>query len=95
MVWAKLATVATAFGQTTVGSGPAPDQLTRAWKKAQGRLPGGWSMDGLRCAATDSTPESRSDDWVAKAVGPAGEERSHQADSAISALEGLAASFDP
>jgi len=95
MVWAKLATAATAFGQTVVGSGPAPDQLTRAWKNAQDRLPEGWDLDGLRCASTSTTPESRSDDWVALAVGPEGEERSHQADDAINALEGLAASFGP
>jgi hypothetical protein len=95
MVWAKIATAATAFGQTVVGSGPAPDQLTRAWLKAQGRLPEGWDLDGLRCTSTSTTPESRSDHWVAMAVGPEGEKCSHQADDAISALEGLAASFDP
>jgi hypothetical protein len=95
MVWAKLATAATAFGQTVVGSGPAPDQLTRAWNRAQDRLPDGWDLEGLRCAPTSTTRESHSDDWVAMAVGPAGDQRSHQADNAISALEGLAASFGP
>jgi hypothetical protein len=96
MVWAKLATVATAFGQTAVRQdGSVPDRLTRAWTTAQGRLPEGWALDGLRCASTGLSAESRSDEWVAVAVGPTGEQRSHQAADAVSALEGLAESFDP
>ena len=94
MAWSKLATAATAFGQTVVGKGPAPDHLTRAWKAAQDRLPEGWNLEGLRCVSTGSAPETRSTDWVAMAVGSAGEERSHPAGDAVSAPEGLAASFD-
>jgi hypothetical protein len=96
MVWAKLATVATAFGQTTVRrDGTVPDRLTRAWTAAQDHLPDGWALDGLRCASSGLSAESGSDDWVALAVGPTGEQRSHQAADAVSALEGLAESFDP
>ena len=94
MVWSKLATAATAFGQTVVGNGPAPDQLTRSWSAAQGRLPDGWRVEALRCASSGPSTDSGSADWTATAVGPAGEERSYRADDAISALEGLAASFD-
>jgi hypothetical protein len=94
-MWSKLATTATAFGQTVIGKGPAPDQLTRAWIAAQGRLPEGWSLEALRCAPTGSEPDGRSVTWTACARGPTGDTRSHQADDAISALEGLAASFEP
>ena len=37
--------------------------------------------------------ESRSDDWIAVAVGPSGEERNHRAADAVSALEGLMGEF--
>ena len=94
MVWSKLATAATAFGQTVVGSGPAPGRLTRAWLMTRERLPEGWKLDALRCVSTDPASESRSGHWMAVALGPAGEERSHRADDAVTALEGLAASFD-
>jgi hypothetical protein len=95
MVWARLAAVATAFGQTTVRQdGTMPDRLTRAWASTQDNLPEGWTLDGLRCASTGLSVESRSDEWVAVATGPTGEERSHQASDAVSALEGLGASFD-
>lgn len=94
MVWAKLATMATAFGQTTVRrDGSVPDRLTRTWVAAQSRLPDGWMLDGLRCAAAGIADEASPDEWVATAVGPVGEMRSHHASDAVSALEGLAASF--
>ncbi len=96
MVWAKVAAMATAFGQTAVGPDHiAPDRLTRAWDSAQERLPEGWTLDGLRCASIGLSAESRSDDWIAVAVGPSGEERSHRAEDAVSALEGLTEAFDP
>ncbi len=45
MVWAKLATVATAFGQTTVRrDGTVPDRLTSAWLATEDRLPDGWVL---------------------------------------------------
>jgi hypothetical protein len=94
MVWAKLATMATAFGQTAVREKPASDRLTRAWASTQERLPDGWTLDGLRCASSGLEQGQRSDDWVAVAVGPAGEERSHRAADAVSALEGLMEEFD-
>ena len=95
MVWSKLAGAATAFGQTAVRvDGPVPDRLTRTWVSTQDRLPEGWTLDGLRCASTGLSTGSRSDDWVAVAIGPAGEERTNRAEDAVTALEGLAGSFD-
>ncbi len=94
MVWSKLATTATALGQTVIGSGTPPrDRLTRTWTETQHRLPDGWTLAGLRCASTGLAPEDRSGDWIAAAIGPSGEERTHQAADAVTALEGLAASF--
>ncbi len=95
MVWARLASMATAFGQTAVRDEPAPDRLTRAWASTQEALPDGWTLDGLRCASTGLSAESRSDDWIAVAVGPSGEQRSHRAADAASALEGLMEEFEP
>jgi len=85
----------TAFGQTAVRVKPAPDRLTRAWVSTQDHLPDGWMLDGLRCASTGLSAESRSDEWIAVAAGPSGERRSHRASDAMSALEGLAGEFDP
>ena len=73
MVWAKLAAVATAFGQTAVRDKPASDRLTPAWASTQDHLPDGKTLDGLRCAST----------------GLSGEQRSRRATDAVSALEGL------
>jgi hypothetical protein len=84
MVWSKLATAATAFGQTVVGSGPQPDRLTCTWQAVQERLPDGWRLEAIRYAT---------DGWAAQAVNTDGEVRSHQAEDAVSALEGLAATF--
>ena len=69
------------------------DAVTRAWQEAQGRLPEGWQIDGLRCASTGLGEEDRSDDWIAVAVGPAGEERAARAADPVAALAGLAAAF--
>jgi hypothetical protein len=70
------------------------DRLTVAWADTQARLPEGWAIDGLRCASTGLAEEARSDDWVAMAAGPAGEERTCRATDAVEALEGLARSFE-
>ncbi|MFV2063778.1 MAG: hypothetical protein ACC726_09740 [Chloroflexota bacterium] len=94
MVWARLASMATAFGQTAVREQPAPDRLTRAWASTQDHLPDGWTLDSLRCASTGPSAEPRTWDWVAVAVGPSGEQRIHRATDALSALEGLRGTFD-
>ncbi len=69
------------------------DALTLAWLDAEAALPAGWSLDGLRCASTGLSPEQRSDDWVARAVGPAAEVRESRADDPIAALDALVRSF--
>ena len=95
MVWAKLASAATAFGQTTVRrDGTVPDRLTQAWTAAADHLPEGWTVVGLHYAGTRFSAESRPDDWVALATGPSGEQRAGRATDAVAALEGLATSFD-
>ena len=65
--------------------------LSAAWLAAQDRLPGGWQLDGLRCASSGLTPEQRSDDWVAVATGPGGARRSYRAADPFDALVGLVA----
>ena len=70
------------------------DAVTRAWQEAQGRLPEGWQLDGLRCASTGLSEDDRSDDWIAAAVGPTGEERDFRAADPVAALAGLAAAFE-
>ncbi len=70
-----------------------PDAVNLAWTAAQRQLPEGWALDGLRCASTGLTPEQRSDDWIAVALGPNGEERTHRGPDAIAALLGLVSSF--
>jgi hypothetical protein len=69
------------------------DAVTRAWREAQERLPDGWVLDGLRCASTDLAERERSDDWIAVAVGPGGEQRYFRAGDPTAALAGLAASI--
>ena len=68
------------------------DDLSEAWKAAQERLAEGWTLDSLRCASTGLEPAARSDDWVAVAVGPDGEERRFTAATALEALEGISQS---
>jgi hypothetical protein len=67
------------------------EALTRAWRKTQATLPGGWVLDGLRCASTGILPDQESGDWIAVAVGPGGARRTHRAADPIAALEGLGA----
>jgi hypothetical protein len=67
--------------------------LATAWLDAQARLPDGWTLDSLQCASTGLAPGQRSDDWVAVAVGPGGEERRAQAADPVAALAALAASI--
>lgn len=69
--------------------------MTQAWADAEAKLPAGWQLDGLRCASTGLTPDKRSEEWIAVAIGPDGEERLHQAVEPASALSGLASSFEP
>ena len=64
--------------------------LNARWVGTQARLPEGWSLDGLRCASTGLAAAERSDDWVAVAIGPHGEERSARAPAPDEALEALA-----
>ena len=70
------------------------DALSVACAEAQARLPDGWTLEGLRCASTGLSPDRRSDDWVAVAVGPGAAERSARAGDPIEALAALTSSFD-
>lgn len=70
------------------------EQLAARWSATQARLPEGWTLEGLRCASTGLAEVERSDDWVAVATGPGGEERNARAPAADEALEALAASFE-
>jgi hypothetical protein len=67
--------------------------LATAWLDAQAQLPDGWALDSLRCASTGLASDGRSDDWVAVAVGPGGEERRAQAADPVAALSALARSI--
>ena len=69
-----------------------PD-LSETWARTQASLPEGWELDGLRCASTGLAPQERSEEWMAVAVGPSGEEQAFSASDAVAALEGLARSF--
>lgn len=73
---------------------PDPTSISAAWTDAQARLPEGWSLDSLRCASTGLTPDERSDEWIAVAIGPGGEERTCQAADVVGALDGLARTFE-
>lgn len=68
-----------------------PDDLTASWKRAQDRLPPGWTLDSLRCASTGLAPSDRSGDWIAIAIDPAGGEHRFRAADPVAALEGLVA----
>jgi len=67
--------------------------MAAAWLAAQAQLPDGWALDSVQCASTGLAPEDRSDDWVAVAVGPNGEERRSRAADPVGALAALANSF--
>jgi len=71
------------------------DTLTAAWTTAEATLPAGWRLDSLRCASSGLEPDQRSTDWIAVAVGPGDAERTFRARDALSALSGLASSFEP
>ena len=60
--------------------------LTTAWTAAQSHLPDGWQLTALRCASTSLLEEDRSDDWLAIAVGPQGEERIARGSGPVEAL---------
>lgn len=71
------------------GDRDVPD-LGSAWQAAQARLPDGWQLESLRCASAGLDPADRSDDWIAVALGPDGEERRFRAADPVEALLGLA-----
>ena len=71
------------------------DDLTKVWRDAEGRLPPGWRLDGLRCASTGLNPGERSADWIAAAVSQNGQERRHRASDPVSAIVGLADDLSP
>ena len=68
--------------------------IGEAWAITQATLPEGWTLDGLRCASSGLREDLRSDDWIAVAVGPTGEERTFRAGDPFAALAGLAAAFE-
>ena len=63
----------------------------RAWRETQANLPGGWTLDSLRCASTGILPDQRSGEWIAVAVRPEGARQTHRAADPIAALTGLGA----
>lgn len=65
------------------------DDLSKIWATVEARLPPGWNLDGLRCASASLRQEDRSDDWIAVAIDPGGDERTFQAEDPVAALEGL------
>jgi hypothetical protein len=69
----------------------AEDALTRACRRPEDGLPEGWHVDSLRCASTGLAEADRSSDWIAIAIGPAGEERMVRAADPVAAIAALAA----
>ena len=65
------------------------DDLAAAWRAVQARMPPGWTLDSLRCASTGLGVEQRSEDWIALAIGPAGQPFEKRAPDPQSALDGL------
>ena len=63
--------------------------LTEAWRRVEAALVADWQLDSLRCASEGLAPDQRSDDWIAVALGPSGEERLSRAADPVAALEGL------
>ena len=70
------------------------NDLANVWAEVEKGLPTGWTLDGLRCSSTGLAPDQRSEDWIAVAVGPKGEEHTFRAGEPASALRGLATTFD-
>lgn len=68
----------------------APD-IGTVWNDVQAQLPGGWSVDSLRCASTGLTAAQRSEDWIAIALAPDGAERAARAATPEAALRGWGA----
>lgn len=66
------------------------DNLTDAWRRTEAALPEGWRLDSLRCGSKGLDEASRSDDWLAVAVGPGGREEIARAADPTSALTALA-----
>ncbi|HMJ81451.1 MAG TPA: hypothetical protein VK592_10430 [Candidatus Dormibacteraeota bacterium] len=71
------------------------DDLTTSWYAVADQLPAGWELDGLRCASSGLDSEERSDEWIAVAIGPNGDERRFRARDPVAALRGLADSLGP
>jgi hypothetical protein len=67
------------------------EELNQAWADVASRLPEGWELSGLRCASTGLGPDQRSEEWIAVATGPEGEELRHQSADPVTALRGLVA----
>ena len=63
--------------------------LAGAWLEIQAQLPRGWLLDSLRCASTGLGEAERSDDWVAVAMGPGGEELQARGSDPVGALAAL------
>lgn len=74
---------------TLVGMDPDTPDIGAAWARVQAALPDGWTIDSLRCASEGLAVGQRSDDWVAVAVGPGGEERRARAADPAAALDAL------
>jgi hypothetical protein len=64
--------------------------VAEAWARTAAKLPPGWELDGLRCASTGMSPEDRSEEWIAVAIGPDGRELQYRAVDPGAALAGLA-----
>jgi hypothetical protein len=64
--------------------------LSQAWVEASAALPIGWRLDGLTCASRGLAPALRSEQWLARAVGPNGEAMAAEGEGAIAALGALA-----
>jgi hypothetical protein len=60
------------------------------WTELQTRLPVGWTLDSLQCASSGLARHLRSQDLVAVAIGPEGQEQRYQAGDPLTALDGLA-----
>jgi hypothetical protein len=69
-----------------------PD-IGAAWSRVQAALPEGWTIDSLRCASEGLAVDQRSDDWIAVAVGPDGQERRARAADPVAALDALPAAI--
>jgi hypothetical protein len=67
------------------------DEVSLKWTALNARLPAGWTLDSLRCTSTSLRPEDRSDDWVAVALGPDGQEQRFRASDPLAPVDGLAA----